>query len=339
MSEPYVLVVDLLTRCVRPPAGDPPRNLAKFQLAKVPAPDTTTYNVEFDSVTLSTHWLATSPLYLLRDASKLLAAHSLADFAALTLLTTSPNRIAKLVRNKKNDGPEDPLFASVVVAHPGDVAHVRLPSGDVRIESLPEERTREMESLPEAGIEDALCSGLLDMLQGQTNVGFALAAILQEPDHRIDYGLRMRREITRGAMARWRSHHIANGRAHGLRIVMPYLSESVARFLWNDPSAFFQDGWNKAPLRRLLHKYVSEEVAWRRSSQGLRWPIAPFFRQNRWSMSRRLASSGLRTVSPLYWSAGALVGLPASWLGRLYSAALAHDAATLAYLGNREGEA
>lgn len=52
-------------------------------------------------------------------------------------------------------------------------------------------------------------------------------------------------------------------------------------------------------------------------------------------MTRRLAGSGLRNVAPLYWAVGALGALPGASLGRLYSAALAYDAALAVDPDNR----
>lgn len=391
-AEPYFLTLDLTTGCVHEPTGDVPPNLPRFRMARTSGPDTTSYQIEPEGVRICTHWLATSPLYVLKEQEKFFFAHSIADLSHVGALTANKSRIATLVRSKGHDGPGDPIFSSIIVAHPGDQIHVHLPSRELRVDRLPEERTSEIVALPEGKIEDALCSSILEMLSGATKVAFALsggvdsttlaalgnrllsskpllcftaqthggddlyyaeiaaralgadlhivniptdkdalalhaaattaachpipfsgnsigfgaicqaakqlgvdvivdgtggdpifggvyslhgsywaraegldrtgtqfqqfleglqkterskrkiAEILREPNSRIDYGLHMRREITRGAMARWRSHHIANGRAHDVRIVMPYLNETVASFIWNEPTAFFQGG-------------------------------------------------------------------------------------------------
>ena len=478
----YLLSIDLDKRSVRVIGNNPPPNHPAFSTDVSPRFDLTVYRVLADAVEIETHWLSSTPIFFRRNGARVFAANSLADLAQVSHLQTDTQRLSALIHQKRTDGPGDPQFADITVAHPGDTIRITFADGGVHISALQDERTAACTPLPESQIEDALVASLERRIAGASKLAFAIsggvdsttlaalgsrlfsgqpilcftarthggsdlpfaiqaardigadlrivdvpvdasalalhsaavsaachpiafsgnsigfaaicraaraegvdvivdgtgsaplfgggymlhgiywaraegldrssqqfaefieaakamghfsqediAKLTAEPTERIDYGLKMRREMTRGGMARWRSHHIANARAHDIRIAMPYLDDDVARFVWHEPTAYFQKGWNKAPLRRVLERYVSSEVAWRRSEQGLRWPVRPFLSKNRFAMSQYIAGSRIRSVSLGYWAAGALGVLPAARLGRLYSTAHAHDSALEAY--------
>lgn len=64
----------------------------------------------------------------------------------------------------------------------------------------------------------------------------------------------------------------ASGAMAGIEVVMPFFDHVLGHYLLNDGGCFFENGRNKSALRKILAKYVPNEIAYRTDNQGLRWP-------------------------------------------------------------------
>lgn len=139
-----------------------------------------------------------------------------------------------------------------------------------------------------------------------------------------DFSAHIYRRIKESMYRKWVSQHQANSLAHGIDIIMPFATHALLAYAENPPSVFFRDGYSKSALREILARRCSDELAYRISKQGARWPTRGYLTTHRAHIARLIAESALcRALFPAYLLRAARLGwLSKGRLARLYAIAL-----------------
>jgi len=136
-------------------------------------------------------------------------------------------------------------------------------------------------------------------------------------------------DLQNPAFLKWFNHHKITERATEIRIIMPFLNSSLEPLKRQPLEFYYPNGWTKGQFRKILNRYLPEEIAYRTDNQGLRWPRKKALVGCKTIMRQRIKSSGVLGVAALSTRFVFKLGLiPFSSTIRLYEQAVGHAIVT-----------